>query len=41
MTKEGGGVRKMLTMADKGERVILDAPFLADIICEKGFFFIW
>ena len=35
MTKGGGGVGKMLIMADKGGREGLDPPFLADIICEQ------
>ena len=35
MTKGGGGVGEMLTMADKGGRGGLDPPFLADIICEQ------
>ena len=35
MKKEGGGVGDILTMADKGGKVGLDPPFLADIICEQ------
>ena len=35
LTKGGGGVGEMLTMADKGGRGGLDPPFLADIICEQ------
>ena len=37
LTKRGGGVGEMLTIADKGGRGGLDppSPFLADIICEQ------
>ena len=37
LTKVGGGVGEMLTMADKGGREGLDPPFLADIIWEQPF----
>ena len=36
LTKGGGGVREMLTLADEGGRWGLDPPFLADIICEQS-----
>ena len=35
LTKGGGGVGEMLTMADEGGRGGLDSPFLADIFFEQ------
>ena len=35
LTKGGGGVGELLTMADKGGRGVWTPPLLADIICEE------